>query len=261
MGTSNSVFGGDNIMTILKSRRMIEKVLLSVDSFENKPQTLISFYLHNINKPNPAVNANPVSFPCFQDRATFSKIQDSVLYKAYIDFDKFNLQVWKPDKYLNIYEIKVNSPDEKFTMVFTNLLIKETSSFYTEMRSKKARETLRILEERVAQMKGDLNASISSKASVQDANVNPAFAEALVPVLQTQSNIQVYGAAYGEMFKNLEIARYQYLKDIPLLQIIDKAEYPMKMIKTSKLMYAVLFSMLAVFLAILVFWIIRIIKY
>jgi uncharacterized protein involved in exopolysaccharide biosynthesis len=69
--------------------------------------------------------------------------------------------------------------------------------------------------------------------------VNAVFAAAQVPVIKQQANIQAYSGAYGELFKNLEIARFQYLNDIPLLQIIDAPDYPMEKIKTGKLISAV----------------------
>ena len=80
-------------------------------------------------------------------------------------------------------------------------------------------------------MKSNVNSSIGNRAEIQDVNLNPAFSAAQVPVLKQQANIQVYSGAYAEMFKNLEIARYQYLKEIPLMQIIDAADYPMQKIE------------------------------
>ena len=110
-------------------------------------------------------------------------------------------------------------------------------------------------------MKGDLNSSISNRATLQDVNVNPAFSAAQVPVLKQQTNIQVYSAAYGEMFKNLEVARFQYLNEIPLMQIIDPADYPMKKIKMGKLKTGIIFSVVSFFLLLFILWIIRIVNY
>jgi hypothetical protein len=128
------------------------------------------------------------------------------------------------------------------------------------MRSKKARETLDILEQRVAEMKGRMNTSISEKATIQDANLNPVLSAAQAPAIKSQTNIQTYGAAYAEMFKNLELARYQYLKQIPLMQIIDNADYPMHKIKTGKIKTGFLFAIFAVAFSVLLFWLIRIVK-
>ena len=166
----------------------------------------------------------------------------------------------KPDRKYNIYEVNVINPDEKFTKDFTDSLVAATNNFYTEICTKKAKQTLDILEQRVANMKGMVNSSIGSRADIQDVNLNPAFSSAQVPVLKEQANIQVYSGAYAEMFKNLEIARYQYLKQIPLMQIIDAANYPMQKIKMGKLKTAIIFSLIAVFLTVLIIWLTALFK-
>jgi uncharacterized protein involved in exopolysaccharide biosynthesis len=60
-----------------------------------------------------------------------------------------------------------------------------------------------------------------------------------------EADIKVYGTAYAELFKNLELARYQYLKSIPLLQVIDAPQYPLKKIKMGRLVTAIIFSFIA----------------
>jgi hypothetical protein len=156
--------------------------------------------------------------------------------------------------------VNVTTGDEKLSKVFTDRLITETNNFYIEISSKKSKQTLDVLEARVAAMKGNLNNSISSKASSQDANLNPALSSSQVPIVKQQVNMQVYSAAYGEMFKNLELARFQYLNKLPLMQIIDPADYPMKKIRANKLKTAIVFSVVSCFLVILVLWMIGLFK-
>jgi hypothetical protein len=251
-GGGKDIFAGDNILEIMNSRRLVERVLLSVDTFENEPYTLIGYYLKKLDKPNPKLAQ--VNFPVGQEKSKFSYLQDSVLYNTYQEFSTNYIVAQKPDRKLSIYEVKFTSPNEKFTKIFTDRLVLETNKFYTEICTKKARGTLDILEQRVASMQGNLNASIGNKAATQDANLNPAFAAAQVPVLKQQTNMQVYGAAYAEMFKNLELARFQYLKEIPLMQIIDAADYPMRKIRLGKLKTGFLFAVFSVLLTVLFLW-------
>ena len=178
----------------------------------------------------------------------------------YNSFANNNINVDRPDKKLSIYEVNITSPNERFSKIFTDRIVAATNLYYIEIKTKKAKETLDILEKRVASMKGNLNSSITEKAAVQDVNINPAFSAAQVPVLKQQSNIQVYGAAYAEMFKNLEMARFQYLNEIPLMQIIDEADYPMIKMKTSKLKTAVVWSVAACILTLFIFWLVRVFK-
>lgn len=253
------IFSGDNIFEIMKSRRMIEKVLLSVGTFNNKPYTFIEFHLEQPAKPTNGSEMK-IHFPVGQPKSTFSYQQDSLLYETYLAISN-SIVTKRIDRNLSIYEVNVTNSNEKFTKDFTDRIVDETNNFYIEIRTKKAKETLVILEQRVAAMKGNLSSSISNKATVQDVNVNPAFTEAQVPIQKQQANIQVYGTAYEEMFKNLELARFQYLNEIPLMQIIDAADYPMQKIKVSKSKTAITWSVISVFVVIFIFWIIWIINY
>jgi hypothetical protein len=251
-----NVFVGDNILEIMKSRRIVESVLLSVDTFNNKPYTFIDYYLELIEfgKHTKGIYSN-IHYPPGIEKSNLSYLQDSILLNVYKTFIDQNITADRPDRKLNIYYLQVTSLNEKFTKDFTDRLIKATTDFYIEISSKKAKETLTILEDRVESMKGNLNGSITDKAAIQDANINPAFAIGQVPVLKQQVNMQTYSGAYAEMFKNLEFARFEYLKQIPLMQIIDGADYPMKRIKVSRLKMAIVFAFLSSFILLFIFWI------
>jgi hypothetical protein len=258
IGGSKNIFEGDNILSLLTSRRIVERVLLSVDTLNGKPITMAD-YLTKISRDSTKkstkkptlkeLRLSKVSFPAGQPRESFSYLQDSVLLNLYKKLVlNGGLAVGKPDKKLNLYEVSVVSPDERFSKVFTDKLIKEATDFYVELKTRKSKSTLQILESRVRDTRGALSGAISSRAGIQDNNLNPAFQEAQASVQEKQVDISAYGAAYGELYKNLELARYQYLKDIPLLQVIDPADYPMKRIKKGKAFTAVLFATLFGFL-------------
>jgi hypothetical protein len=262
IGGAKDVFTGDNILEIMLSRRVIERVLLATDTFDNKRLTMVQFYLENDPSQNKKRSTTPnVQFHPDESRSDFSYAKDSILYAAFLDFRANHISARRPNKRLNIYELVVTSYNEKFSKVFTDKLIYETNLFYTEISSKKARETLEILEKRVPDMKGKLNAAISNKAALQDANLNTAFANAQVPMLKEQSNAQVYGAAYAEMFKNLEMARFQYLRSIPLMQVIDAAGYPMKKVKPGKIRTAIIFSIITGLIFLFIFITIHFVGY
>lgn len=258
-GGAKNVFAGDNIIEIMLSRRIIEDVLLSVDTFDHKPVTLIEFYLNE--NQNTYNKKDGIHFYPGELRKSFSYAKDSLLYNTFLDFKNKYILARRPDRKLNIYELMVTSHNEKFSKAFTDKLIDKTNHFYAEITSRKNKETLEILEKRVPNMKNKLESSISDKAAIQDANLNPAFANALVPMQREETNTQVYGAAYAEMYKNLEIARFQYLKSIPLMQIIDAAEYPMNKIKMGKLKTAIIFSVIITFLFLLIFSTITLFRY
>ncbi len=243
LGSNVNVFGGDNIIEIIRSRRMVERVLLSVDTIDNKPYTLIEYYMNIKGRKQFHPKVANIHFPAFQNRNQFSYLQDSVLRLIYTEMVKENINVEKPDRKYNIYEINIKSPSERFSKDLTDRLITETNIFYIELKTKKAKITLEALENRIASVKDGLYSSISSRAEVKDANINPVFEYSQVPIIKQHTNIELYSTAYSEMYKNLEIARFQYLINTPLLQIIDYADYPMERVKMSRLKTAIVFSL------------------
>jgi uncharacterized protein involved in exopolysaccharide biosynthesis len=251
LGGSSSIFSGDNILQIISSRRVIEGVLLSVDTLEGsgKPVTLAQQLL-DLKRDKKVETVKPlrlfsVSFPAGRHRNSFNYLEDSVLYVLYNEDILKNLIAGRPDKKLGIYEVMFTASDERFAKVFTERLLHETTTFYTDLRSKKSRQTLEVLEARVASLKSNVGAAIQSKSSVQDANLNPVFSSSQAVAQQRQVDITAYSGAYAELFKNLELARYQFLQDIPLLQIIDNVHYPLKKIKKGRLFTGLLFGILA----------------
>lgn len=245
-GGNNNIFSNDNILEIIKSRRIIETVLLSVDTFNTKPFTFIEYYLEVSGKRNSEPQIKNIHFPVNQSRNSFTYQQDSLLYKIFLRFTDKYIIAKRPDLKLSLYEVDVTSPDEKFTKDFTDKIVQETSNYYFEIRTAKSKKMLNTLEGRVDAMKGNLNSSISKEADSKDQNMNPAFSMGIVPTQKQEVNIQVYGKAYAEMFKNMELARFQYLNDVPLMQIIDPASYPMERIQFGKWNYFILFFIFSI---------------
>ncbi len=153
IGGGKDIFAGDNILDIMKSRRMLERVLLSVDTFNKKPYTIIEYFLE-ISDRRKNSKIEHIHFPVGKPKSTFSYQQDSLLYVTSRDFADNYMIAQRPDRKLSIYEVSVTSADEKLTKVFTDRIVNETNSFYIEIRTKKAKETLDVLEDRVASMRG-----------------------------------------------------------------------------------------------------------
>lgn len=251
LGSEGNMFMGDNIIEIIKSRRIVEKVLLTAENFDGKDATLADYYLDITGlraKYDSKERTKNIHFAPGSNKNGYTYLQDSLLNVLYLKMVNDNITASRPDKKLILYELKIVSPNEKFSKVFTDRLIQEAAAFYTEITSQKDKETVDLLEQRVDSMKRNVGNSILSRAISKDANINPAFAIAQTNPSIQEYNMTAYSEAYKELFKNLELAKYQYLKKIPLLQIVDHADYPMEKIKLSKALSFIIGFITAVFL-------------
>jgi hypothetical protein len=239
MGAGNDIFGGENIVPIITSRKIVEGVLLTTDSVDGKMVTFADHYIQLHLKDALPKSIRQISIPVGIQRMDLTIKQDSLLYLAYTDIIKKRLFAGRMDRRYGIFEVTFQSQNERFSKEFISRILEETIIFYTKLRTEKSKSLLVVLEQRVNNLKGNLNASISRQNDVLDANINPVFKSSLTPVLEEEVNKQAYGEAYATLFANLEMARLQYLKDVPLLQVIDEPNYPLKRLEKSKLIFTI----------------------
>jgi LPS O-antigen subunit length determinant protein (WzzB/FepE family) len=230
-GGSNGIFDGDNILELYKSRFMIEKTLLSEVNIDGKKQLLINRYI-DFNElrarwkdkehiDNISFTGNPENF---------NRTQDSIITNIVELFNKKLLTVDKLDKKLSIIKVEVSSKDELFAKSFNNKLVETVNDFYSQTKTKKSNQNIKILQHQVDSVRSVLNSSINGVASAIDAapNANPALFILKVPSQKKQVDVQASTAIYAEMVKNLEISRMSLRQETPLIQIIDQPVLPLK---------------------------------
>lgn len=256
-GSNQNMFEGDNILEVIKSRRIIESVLLTPIDINGTTKTLADYYISISNfkaKLNKTPRLKNIHFTDINNNINNKSIlRDSILFELYKDVSKNVLEISRPDKKNSIYELQVTSNDEKFSKIFTDKIIEASGTFYIKITSQKDSQIVDVLEKRVESLRNNLKNGFVSKAINQDNNLNPAFSEGQVNSQIQQFNILSYSEAYKEMFKTLELARYQYLKKTPLVQIIDQADYPMELKKPNKKLYFFYFFMFSQLSTILFF--------
>ena len=242
-GNAGGIFSGDNIVELFKSRKIIESSLL----LPFNSDTSISFadkYLDIYGKRGSL----PGNFFPVNSTVNFSRKQDSVMAELHKAISKTWLDIIKPDKRLNIYQLTLKSREEEFAKSFAEALVAQTSAFYADTKTKKAKQNVDILQNRVDSIREVYDRALYSKAGLTDANVNPAFQSPLVDIQKKQTDITVLGTAYTELVKNLELAKYSLLRQTPLLQVIDKPRYPLEKKESSVILFGIAaFVILGVF--------------
>lgn len=250
-GGGSDLFSSDNIMELMKSQRMLENSLLSPLEVDGKNMTLIEHYITFKKlrkkwdkKPNLAnihyeVNCVP---------AKFSRIQDSIIGTVCKDLVDNSISIGKPDKKLSIIESKITTTDEIFSKHFLEDLIANVSDFYIETKTKRLKQNVDILQSRADSLSNILTSSTLSIASLTDQNINPAKAVVNVGRARKQIDLQVAGAVYGEVVKQLELSKVTLLKETPLIQVIDAPVYPLFKEKLGKAKGIILGGLLAGFL-------------
>ena len=253
-GGGSDLFSSDNIMQLMKSRLMIERTLLSPVEVDKKRLTLLEHFV-SFNKLHKNWDKNPllatIHFEINCDPTKFSRTQDSIIESIYIKINKDALSVYKPDKKLSIIESTFTGNNEIFSKVFLEELNNRVSEFYIGTKTMRLKQNVDILQDRADSLSRIITSATIGIASLTDQNLNSSRALAIAGKSRKQIDLQVAGAVYTEVIKNLELAKITLQKETPLIQVIDSPVYPLKKEKLGKLKGLVLGGIFAGFLTVI----------
>ncbi len=257
LGSSGGgAFAGANLMELMKSRKVIEKTLLSPVVVNGKTISMVEHYI-NVNELRKGWEEKPalksIQFLPDADRTNYTLEQDSILGKISSGITKTDVVISQKDKKVSIISVEVNSTDQVFAKLFCENLVKETSEFYVETKSKKAKMNVEILQKQADSIRAELNGAITGVATATDNvfNLNMAMNVKRTPSARRQVDVQANTAILTQLVGNLELAKVTLRKETPLVQIIDKPIYPLEKEKVSKLKSLILGGFLAGFLTVL----------
>jgi len=255
-GGNGSIFQGDNILELYKSRKMIEAALLKPISYDSS-KLVIDLYLDQSGLIKRWERKSPdllkIDFKnSRQGDASLQRKRDSVLGNVFVDINRKYLFVGKIDKKLALMKIDVSSKNERFSKEFNSALVNEVNGFYIATKTKKSLDNIEILQHKSDSVRGVMNGAIFSAAVAVDntPNLNPTKqVQRIAPAQRSQFTAETNKAVLGQLIQNLEMSKVALLKETPLIQIVDEPVYPLKVDQISLLKEIFLFSFMGVFLS------------
>jgi hypothetical protein len=158
--------------------------------------------------------------------------------------------VAKVDKKQSFVTVTYEGHDEVFTGAFVELLTAKSTDFYVQTKMANAHANISKLEQRVDSVSAELQAAMVGYSAAQDQNSFTVQTTAKVPTMQKQMKVTMLTTLYGELVKNLELSKTMSAREEPLITIIDRPHYPLR-VRESKLKSAAIGGVLGVFLTLL----------
>ena len=222
-GGGGGLFTSSNIIELMKSRLVVEKTLLNPIQVAGKKISLADYYIQ-INELKEVWSKTPalanINFPVNADRTKFSLQQDSILQTISAGLTKNHLVIAQKDKKVSIISLTVKTESELFSKLFCEQLLKETSDFYIETKSKKSRLNVDILQHQADSIRAELNSAITGVATASDNvyNLNPALNVKRTPSTRRQVDVQANTAILTQLVAQLELSKVSLRKETPLVQ-------------------------------------------
>ena len=227
------IFSGSSLNALFRSRLIIEAILLSEISYENRKMTVIELYillndLRDKWKGNKELLNN--SFPIGINIDSLTKTQSLVLNNIYNELTQpENLVLERKDKKNPFLLVEVNNSNEFFAKFFSEILLKQTSQLYTSIKVEKSLIEIESIKKQIDSARNNYNSSLHQFAKITDLgfNANQALKSKIKSPQLKQVDLQVNTNMLAALINSLEMAKSNAKKETPLFRIIDKSRYPL----------------------------------
>jgi hypothetical protein len=235
-----------NLMTYLKSKDILESVLLSELEHTGKTFAQVFFEIYDLKKGlSGSKNRLSINFKLGENREDFSLDKERILHEISSLVDEM-IQVTKPEKQGSIIEIDITTRNDSLSKFFPEKLLSVVAERYTEMKTRLSKQTVDVLQSQTDSVRKVLFSSMHSAASSTDEvfGLNPAMAVKRVPAAKEQVDVQASTILLGELIKNLELSKMKLKDQTPLIEVIDSSRFPLEKVKAGKLKFTILFGFL-----------------
>jgi hypothetical protein len=230
--SSSGMFGGENILMLMKSNRIIHEAL-KAPLEELKGDHLLNAYVKN--HFSEALKEKKITlFPKTFDSITSTRAQDSLLLLITKNIREKQLIAERADKKTTIINLEVKDQNEQWALLFSKMLVQHAIDLYMDIKVGKLIETEKELSRKRDSIRGLLDGSITTLAIETDLNSHAPLMRYKTKQAKKQVDVEVLKTMYGNIIQNLEMTKFQRSQEEPIIEIIDEPILPLKIEKFGK---------------------------
>jgi hypothetical protein len=231
--SSSGMFGGENILMLMKSNRIIHEALKAPIE-ELSGDHLLNAYVKN-HFDKDLKEKKIALFPKTFDSITSTRAQDSLLLLITKNIREKQLVADRADKKNTIINLEVKDQNEQWAFLFSKMLVKHAIDLYMEIKVGKLIATEQDLTRKRDSIRGLLDGSITTLAIETDLNSHAPLMRYKTKQAKKQVDVEVLKTMYGNIIQNLEMTKFQRSQEEPIIEIIDEPILPLKIYEFGKL--------------------------
>ncbi len=224
--SSSGMFGGENILMLMKSNRIIHEALKAPIE-ELSGDHLLNAYVKN-HFDKELEEKKIALFPKTFYSITSTRAQDSLLLLITKNIREKQLVADRADKKNTIINLEVKDNNEQWAFLFSKMLVKHAIDLYMEIKVGKLIATEQDLTRKRDSIRGLLDGSITTLAIETDLNSHAPLMRYKTKQAKKQVDVEVLKTMYGNVIQNLEMTKFQRSQEEPIIEIIDEPLLPLK---------------------------------
>ena len=257
-GSSGELFTSQNFPTIVRSRAVLERALMKNVEVDGDTLLMMQYVMDSSDiKTNewagdlfhaPFTAAINYKFPQ-KDPKDFTELENRIMNSVYEKI--MDVTTISPVKTTNSIMVLTSVlTNEKMVKKWVETVLETTEEFYVEMKTKKTRDLLKIQQEQLAKLQGELNSADSRLAQVTFEN--PYVTDPMGRMKETQINRKstFLSSQYIAQLNTIEGLNRMLIEQTPIFTVMEETRLPLEREYSQSGIGLKLFSLAFFFLAI-----------
>jgi uncharacterized protein involved in exopolysaccharide biosynthesis len=276
LGGQSSIFSGDNIFDIFKSRVIIENTLLS-NYPSDTTRSIADIYYEILKKRRFLKFLQEKQENLFKNYnlSNRDRKKDSILNILIDNIINSNLQIDRLNKKSSIIKLTITSSDENLSKAINDKILQNVKEFYTKIKNSNTQIAVDKLQKKVDSLQFELggisnenfkntlptptnllNENLAQKLNKEKKYIEYNY-ENSVNTESIQRKRTITYTLFSEVVKNLEITKLTLAQQTPIFQILDSPRFPLY---NTKIRYRNVF-MIGIFIGAVLSFIISMFKF
>ncbi len=236
----------DKIKDLMFTRRILGTNLLTPIEVDGQQELMINYFI-SVNRLNESFvsdtilkgfekfTAKSVEKLTFQENYAMNAIIAFIKQIGMIKIGSTTKETLVGSKGGGIITISVQTKSEVLSREFTINLVKILSEFYVQKSIQRETENYALISSRADSILSVMESKEEDLAMFNDQSYGLVKSVPALTKLRLQRDLQILSVMYAEVMKNKEALKFSMSSKTPLFQVIDSPEYPLSVIKPSKL--------------------------
>ena len=252
-----NIFVGDNFLIYAKSRPVVEKTLMKMDTINGKDTLLVNYYIRHsgIRDEEWAENDSLRNFYFTKSKKPeeYTQMEQVAMSDIYTRI-KSEMGVTQPERKSSFMELRCGMQNEMLAATFITSHLKTIEEDYRRKQTKKTREMYDLLNSRADSIARILTGNENRLAQYMDQNQQVVVAQGRITENKLTRNSTFLTTLYYQALQSADNMRLSLIREAPLFTILEPVTFPLyREVKTPVGMQAgialgLLISVIAIFL-------------
>lgn len=234
-GVKSGSFNLEKMLQLAKSRRIVEQAIFEETKINGKLDYIANHIIniYEFHEKWEDDTTGLVNFVFVKDSIPiFNRTENTALKEIHIKIvgneDTEALMSSSINEDTGILAMRSTTENEDLSIALTNNIYNKLSNFYINKSIERQETTYLIIKNKTDSLQNALNAAQSRLLRFQDANRGLTLLRYEAEKIRLQQEVQKLILAYGESYKQLEVADFSLRNSTPVVQVIDMPVGPIE---------------------------------